>query len=158
MGVFENLPYTNFHELNLEWVVKKIKELEERQSAAPVETITAQDAGIGHILVSNLHKMGKLVTGYVSGTITSDATEGLLLTGIPKPLNNEIINTLGTFIDAETSAKTVFPVESIYSGTQEDPYQSMYLIVNESSYSDPDFSVSEGDTFFVYLTYLTEEE
>lgn len=27
MGVFEHLPYTNFHELNLSWIVAKIKEL-----------------------------------------------------------------------------------------------------------------------------------
>ena len=27
MGVFENLPYTNFHELNLDWIVQKMKEL-----------------------------------------------------------------------------------------------------------------------------------
>jgi len=28
MGVFEKLPYTNFHELNLNWVLKKIKQLD----------------------------------------------------------------------------------------------------------------------------------
>ena len=28
MGVFEKLPYTNFHELNLNWVLKKIKQIE----------------------------------------------------------------------------------------------------------------------------------
>lgn len=158
MGVFENLPYTNFHELNLEWIIKKLKQLEENQSAAPVETITAQDSGIGHVVQSNLHKMGKLVTGYVEGTITEAATEGVLLTGIPKPVNNEILNSVGTFVNTETGAKTVFPIESIYSGTVEDPYQSMYLCVNEWAYFDPDFSLAEGDKFIVYLTYLTEEE
>ena len=29
MGIFENFPYTNYHELNLDWVIEKIKELEE---------------------------------------------------------------------------------------------------------------------------------
>lgn len=28
MGVFEKLPYTNFHELNLNWVLKKINQLD----------------------------------------------------------------------------------------------------------------------------------
>lgn len=28
MSVFEEFPYTNFHELNLDWILKKIKELE----------------------------------------------------------------------------------------------------------------------------------
>lgn len=29
MGVFEQFPYVNFHELNLSWIVNKLKELEE---------------------------------------------------------------------------------------------------------------------------------
>lgn len=36
MGVFENLPYTNFHETNLDWVTKTVKQAEE-QSADAVE-------------------------------------------------------------------------------------------------------------------------
>lgn len=28
MGVFENFPYTNFHELNFDWILNKIRELE----------------------------------------------------------------------------------------------------------------------------------
>lgn len=35
MGVFENIPYTNFHETNLEWVVNKIKSLEKDWSSLP---------------------------------------------------------------------------------------------------------------------------
>lgn len=44
MGVFENLPYTNFHELNLEWVVKKIKELEDALASAEEAAEEAQEA------------------------------------------------------------------------------------------------------------------
>lgn len=29
MGVFEKMPYTNFHELNINWVLKKLKEMED---------------------------------------------------------------------------------------------------------------------------------
>ncbi len=29
MGLFEHFPYTNFHELNLDWLIEKIKEIEE---------------------------------------------------------------------------------------------------------------------------------
>lgn len=30
MGLFEQFPYTNFHELNLDWILNKIKEFQER--------------------------------------------------------------------------------------------------------------------------------
>lgn len=34
MGIYENLPYTNFHELNLEWLLKKVATMEEPGEAA----------------------------------------------------------------------------------------------------------------------------
>lgn len=30
MGLFEQFPYCNFHELNLDWILKKLKELDEK--------------------------------------------------------------------------------------------------------------------------------
>ena len=30
MGVFDNFPYTNYHDLNLDWIIKKIHELESK--------------------------------------------------------------------------------------------------------------------------------
>lgn len=30
MGLFENFPYTNFHELNLDWIIKTMKALDEK--------------------------------------------------------------------------------------------------------------------------------
>lgn len=30
MPVFENFPYTNFHELNLDWILNKVQELNEK--------------------------------------------------------------------------------------------------------------------------------
>ena len=51
MGIFERLPYTNFHELNVNWILKKIKnmqteidDLKDRVSA--LEDQTAQAAEI----------------------------------------------------------------------------------------------------------------
>lgn len=33
MGLFDQFPYTNFHDLNLDWMIEKIKELEARIEA-----------------------------------------------------------------------------------------------------------------------------
>lgn len=30
MGVFEQFPYTNFHDLNLDWIIKKVKDLDNK--------------------------------------------------------------------------------------------------------------------------------
>lgn len=37
MAIFEQLPYTNFHELNLDWIIEKLQELEERVAALEEE-------------------------------------------------------------------------------------------------------------------------
>lgn len=37
MSLFNNFPYTNFHELNLDWILAKIKELEALVSDVPTE-------------------------------------------------------------------------------------------------------------------------
>ena len=37
MGFFNQFPYTNFHELNLNWVISKIKELAQRVEDVPTE-------------------------------------------------------------------------------------------------------------------------
>lgn len=44
MGVFENLPYTNFHELNLNWLVQKMKELLGKVESMDVDVATANAA------------------------------------------------------------------------------------------------------------------
>ena len=28
MAIFDSLPYTNFHDLNLNWIIRKMKEME----------------------------------------------------------------------------------------------------------------------------------
>lgn len=41
MGFFKNFPYTNFHDLNLDWILNKIKEIENRIPEKPYE-VTGQ--------------------------------------------------------------------------------------------------------------------
>lgn len=37
MAIFEQIPWTDFHELNLDWIVDKLRELEERVAALEEE-------------------------------------------------------------------------------------------------------------------------
>lgn len=48
MGVFEHFPYTNFHELNLDWVLRTLKELETRMDAAEAR-LTAAEARLDNV-------------------------------------------------------------------------------------------------------------
>ena len=46
MGIFENLPYANFHELNLDWIIKTLKLGVEymEQVKAQVDAVNLDDA------------------------------------------------------------------------------------------------------------------
>lgn len=37
MAIYDQIPFTNFHELNLDWIVEKLRELEERVAALEEE-------------------------------------------------------------------------------------------------------------------------
>ena len=43
MSLFENFPYTNFHELNLDWIIKKMKELDDKFDEAIASGIKIAD-------------------------------------------------------------------------------------------------------------------
>ena len=114
MGVYENLPYTNFHELNLDWIVKKIKELEGKtdqidQAVTDAQTAAAQAEAAAFDLVPHDLKdtitvnedkiasfMGNIYqTGYtVIGNLYIQALEAIdpadiVLYNIPKPKDDE---------------------------------------------------------------------
>ena len=42
MALFENFPYTNLHELNLDWLIQEMKDLEEKVQDGPVISVNGQ--------------------------------------------------------------------------------------------------------------------
>lgn len=42
MSLFENFPYTNLHELNLDWLIQEMKELEQKVQDGPVISVNGQ--------------------------------------------------------------------------------------------------------------------
>ena len=55
-GIFDVLPYTNFHELNLDWIIEKIEEIETGSSITyelsitnNVISLTGSDGSVSNI-------------------------------------------------------------------------------------------------------------
>lgn len=62
MGVFEQFPYTNFHNLNLDWIVEKINEFQNAASPEAVANIRADIAA----LQDQFSQIGAIVNAAVS--------------------------------------------------------------------------------------------
>ena len=59
MPVFENFPYTNFHDLNLDWILNKVKALDEKVNG-DLETEIANyvDAHLSQFLLTAMYDAG----------------------------------------------------------------------------------------------------
>lgn len=56
MGIFNNFPWTNFHEINLDWLLKKVKGLEEKTKLLTDHFIVnISDDGNGEITIDKTY-------------------------------------------------------------------------------------------------------
>lgn len=75
MGVFEQFPYTNFHDLNLDWILQKIKELQtELEALTPASVILKEYEKSANI--TNARKLSAL--GNFTGTLNGVAISTML--------------------------------------------------------------------------------
>ena len=44
MGLFEHWPYTNYHDLNLDWIIQKLKDIEQEYEALDIDAVRASIA------------------------------------------------------------------------------------------------------------------
>lgn len=80
MGLFERFPYTNFHELNTDWLLKKMKELiEAMETFKATESLKFADPIIWDI-----------TTQYQKSTIVLDPTGNAYLSLQPVPANIQL--------------------------------------------------------------------
>lgn len=86
MGLFENFPYTNFHELNLDWIVKTVKDVSEK-----LDYVNATIADDVQKYVEILYKQGLITTPYNVMSHGADNTGRLDCTSIIQ----NVIDTFG---------------------------------------------------------------
>lgn len=72
MGLFEHFPYTNFHELNLDWLLRMMKELEARMDNIDGGDIAAEIADIIQQMIRD---------GSMAALLAQIALDGRLVTG-----------------------------------------------------------------------------
>lgn len=54
MALFENFPYTNLHELNLDWLIQEMKDLEQKVQDGPVVSVNGQTGVVTLYRESNI--------------------------------------------------------------------------------------------------------
>jgi len=103
MAVFDSFPYTNFHDLNLDWVISKVKEYVEKYDDLEDfvnKTVEEQNALIEQALREISEGMQEL-RDYITENLRTIANE----------IINELIESgelyIGTSYDAETEELSI---------------------------------------------------
>lgn len=156
MAIFENLPFTNLHDLNLDWIIKKLKQLEDQindpTEHAPVLITPTAKTGVCDIsapgITSTVYKIGHLVVVNMEIEITSDSdtwSDSRVLTGLPLPIGatNKELSYLS--IPAHVDNGTV--VYASFSATNSD--EEWALCISDT--------LSEYDLVTLNFVYLTGE-
>lgn len=148
MGVFENLPYTNFHELNLDWIVKKIRDLEAGHYDAVPEKVTGVTGGdVADLAVSafSVYKQNNLVAGSMTAKFNGETIlPGLsIVTGFPKPMDAMVLPAV--WYDNATYAAAAIDVQMDANGN---------IIIGSGDTSD----IGANDMIIIGLSYFAKQE
>lgn len=164
MGVFNNFPYTNIHELNLDWILEKLKEvLDDNKSMS--EQIDAMQYTIDNLPLEQ-EVRDQLTEWLNDGTLANIINQtafNQLRTDIDA--NTASINTLNSRLSLVDSPKILFIGDSYLAGSQLDPTdpvwadicaQKMGLTLNSSywKYAHGGDTFGNTDLTYNYITRL----
>ena len=109
MGFFNNFPYTNFHELNTDWILQAVKELLEKYPedfAAITQKIAELSEDVSKLSekVENFdyNYISGLLEKYIPAQIFPEITDaGYIVFNIPENWDNITFSTTGVDIELE---------------------------------------------------------
>ena len=109
MGFFNNFPYTNFHELNSDWILQFVKELSEKYPkdfeaiAKKVSELSKNvDKLSGKVENFDYNYISGLLEKYIPASIYPEITDaGYIVFNIPENWDNITFNTTGIDIELE---------------------------------------------------------
>ena len=147
MGLFDNFPYTNFHELNLDWILKALKQIEDLMNQfVSLNTIKYADP-----------LEWDITTQYPKNTVVIDANTGIAYISTDNvPAGADISNTdywtkvfdLSPFIAGGSSNFAInYESEITYHATMITPAGRWVVWNNKLYIATEDIYV--GDTYIV---------
>ena len=101
MGLFEHWPYTNFHNLNLDWIIGKVKDIDDNVNAAASSAESAASSAESAADSSAAAATSELnASAYASGlseavadmAITNARIDNLIVDGTPTEGNTELLD------------------------------------------------------------------
>lgn len=109
MGLFNNFPYTNFHELNVDWILQQVKDSLGKYPedfAAIMRKIEELSKDIselsGKVENFDYNYISGLLEKYIPAQIFPEITDaGYIVFNIPENWDNITFNTTGIDIDLE---------------------------------------------------------
>lgn len=155
MGIFENLPYANLHELNLDWLLKKVKALEDSNiSTMQPQHIDAVDGSKSQLVDGGswLYKYGRLVTLHLRIQITdaSNISTAILLSNLPQP-NDEHNYSLIAWAHHD-SYSMIIPVVLRLNANGTLEYDGEERVNPTTTYA-----IADNDIIVLDLTYIAKE-
>lgn len=113
MGLFNNFPYTNFHEMNLDWIVKQVNDLIEKypgmisdisQLANELsKRVAALEKDYDYLSTGGLEKnLRQILSAFMPAMIYPEISDaGYIIYNIPGTWDAITFNTTGLDIDIE---------------------------------------------------------
>lgn len=109
MGFFNNFPYTNFHELNTDWIVQVVKKISEsypedfKKLSAKFDELSKDVATLSKEVENfDCKYISELLVNYIPAMIYPEITDaGYIVFNLPKSWDSITFNTTGIDITLE---------------------------------------------------------
>ena len=158
MAIFENLPFTNLHELNLDWIIKKLKQLEDQYpELAKAVKITDLINGEVSTMITNscqVYKVGSFVYVNIRIKLTDASnlsSDTVLISGLPEPIEETGIMLASASRATGSTPPRVFQPAFVYVSSEGE------LCFNSIGYISSVVTLADNDFINANFIYIAKE-
>lgn len=147
MSVFPSWPWTNFHEMNLDWVIKTVKECKETVAEALADVNNAVATYFADHLDTSLTQSGKAADAAVTGQrLTNLSSDVSTINGTVGGLSTSVLN-LNTEVGKKADAIIIDGDNSTYLKGN---YTTLHTLL-ENNHKSVDVWVKSGTVYYKAL-------